>query len=292
MQRPSRGSTPALNPVPWRNPYKEARRAIYALCPQRVRNWREERYCAKYGEVELHLVEFLCRADEDAIDVGANVGIYVHSLRRHARRVIAYEPIPAMAEELRRKFRGDVDVNTVALSDGTGVVKLRIPLIEDQEVLGCSTIAPEAAADYPVCRTIEVQTDRLDNVYRGQLGFMKIDVEGHELAVLHGARETIRRCLPRLLVEVEERLSPGGVLRTASFFDELGYRGYYVHGRQLEPIERFSAATLQQPANQPDLTVPLSESHRSASYVNNFIFLPPDEPVETRDNMAARLARL
>ena len=292
MQRPPRGSPPATKPVPGRNPYKEARRAIYALCPMRVRNWREERYCAKYGEVELHLVEFLCRADEYAIDVGANVGTYVHSLRRYARRVIAYEPIPAMTEELRRKFGRNVDVHVVALSDGAGVVELRIPLIEDQEVLGCSTIAPEAAADYPVCRTIEVRTDRLDDVYRGQVGFMKIDVEGHELAVLRGARETIRRCQPRLLVEVEERLSPGGVLRTASFLAELGYRGYYVHGRQLEPIERFSAATLQHPAKQPDLTAPLSESHRSASYVNNFIFLPPDEPAETRDLMAARLARL
>jgi FkbM family methyltransferase len=292
MQRLPRGSTPAMKPVARRNPYKEARRAIYALCPRRVRNWREERYCAKYGEVELHLVEFLCRADEDAIDVGANVGTYVHSLRRYARRVIAYEPIPAMAEELRRKFRRNVDVNVVALSDVAGVVELRIPLIEDQEVLGCSTIAPEAAADYPVYRTIEVQTDRLDNVYRGQVGCMKIDVEGHELAVLRGARETIRRCRPRLLVEIEERLSPGGVLRTASFFDELGYRGYYVLGRQVEPIGRFSADTLQQPANQPDLTVPLREMHRSASYVNNFIFLPPDEPVGTRDRMAARLARL
>jgi FkbM family methyltransferase len=283
---------PALKPAPRRNLYKEARQAAYAFCPQSIRNWREERYLAKYGEVELHLVEFLCRTDEDAIDIGANVGCYVHSLRRYARRVIAYEPIPAMVEELRSKFRRNVDVNAIALSDVTGSAELHIPLIEDQAVMGCSTIAPEAVASYPTQKIIKVRTDRLDNVYRGQVGFVKIDVEGHELAVLHGARETIRRCHPRILIEIEERLSIGGVLRTTTFFDALGYRGYYVHARRLEPIERFSTGTLQQRANQPNFIVPLRESHRVAPYVNNFIFLPPDEPAETRDHMEARLARL
>jgi hypothetical protein len=165
-------------------------------------------------------------------------------------------------------------------------------LIEGQAVLGCSTIAPEAAASYPTQQIIEVRTDRLDNVYRGQVGFVKIDVEGHELAVLHGARETIRRCQPRLLVEIEERHSIGGVLRTAAFLDTLGYRGHYVNGRRLEPIEGFSADTLQQRANLPNVMVPIRESRRLAPYVNNFIFLPPDEPAETRDHMAARLSRL
>ena len=50
--------------------------------------------------------------------------------------------------------------------------------------------------------------DRLDNVYRGRAGFIKIDVEGHEQAVLDGAVETIRRCKPRMLVEIDDRLSP------------------------------------------------------------------------------------
>ena len=56
---------------------------------------------------------------------------------------------------------------------------------------------------------LKVHMDRLDNVYSGTAGFIKIDVEGHEQAVLDGAVETIDRCRPRLLVEVDERLSPG-----------------------------------------------------------------------------------
>src|SRR5947208_3581092 len=84
------------------------KRTLRAILPQRLLNWREARYFGRYGEVELHLVEFLCRRDQDAIDVGANYGSYVHFMRRYARRVIAFEPIPELVELLRRKFPPEV----------------------------------------------------------------------------------------------------------------------------------------------------------------------------------------
>ena len=77
--------------------YREARQALRSLCPQALLNWREARFYGRYGEVELHLLEFLCQRDKDAIDVGANDGSYVHYLRRHARKVIAFEPMPSLA---------------------------------------------------------------------------------------------------------------------------------------------------------------------------------------------------
>ena len=52
--------------------YREARQALRSLCPQALLNWREARFYGRYGEVELHLLEFLCSRDRDAIDVGAN----------------------------------------------------------------------------------------------------------------------------------------------------------------------------------------------------------------------------
>src|SRR5215208_1695978 len=88
--------------------YREARQALRSLSPQALLNWREARFYGRYGEVELHLLEFLCRPDQDAIDVGANDGCYVHFLRRYARRVIAFEPMPSLADTLRRKFPRNV----------------------------------------------------------------------------------------------------------------------------------------------------------------------------------------
>jgi FkbM family methyltransferase len=274
------------------NFYREARRTLRSFCPQAVLNWREARYYARYGEVELHLLEFLCQRHRDAIDVGANDGSYVHYLRRHARRVIAFEPMPTFARMLRRKFRRGVIVESVALSDAAGTVSLCMPVVDGAVVTGCSTISSAASAVYPAHRAIEVPMDRLDNVYGGDVGFIKIDVEGHQQAVLDGAVETIRRCRPRMLVEVEERLSPGGLALAQAYFKELGYRGYYVHDGSLKPIDQFSIAHLQKPSNLPELTAPLEQRQRFGQYLYNFIFLPPDEPTETPRRLSDRLSRL
>src|SRR4051812_36625093 len=251
--------------------YGETRQALRALCPQSLLNWREARFYGRYGEVELHLLEFLCRRDADALDIGANDGCYVHYLRRHARRVLAYEPMPGLVQGLREKFPRDVAIEPIALSDRTGTIELRMPVVDGVVVTGCSTVSPEAAATYPGHRAIEVPMDRLDNVYRGQAGFIKIDVEGHEQAGLDRALGAIRRCRPRMLVEIDDRLSPGGLARARAYFERLGYRGYFVHDGRLEVIERFSIARMQQPANLPDLTAPLQQRERFASYIYNFI---------------------
>lgn len=58
---------------------------------------------------------------------------------------------------------------------------------------------------------------RLDDIIKDDVGFIKIDVEGHELAVLKGATSLINRCRPVLLVECEERHSPGGTERLFKF---------------------------------------------------------------------------
>jgi FkbM family methyltransferase len=193
--------------------YSEARHALRSLCPQPLLNWREARFYGRYGEVELHLLEFLCRRDADAIDVGANDGSYAHYMRRYARHVFAYEPMPSLAQALREKFQRRVTVEAMALSDSSGTVELRSPVVDGVVLTGCSTISDEAAAAYPGHRGVEVPMDLLDHVYRGNAGFIKIDVEGHEQSVLDGAIETIRRCRPRMLVEIDDRLSPGGLER-------------------------------------------------------------------------------
>jgi FkbM family methyltransferase len=216
----------------------------------------------------------------------------VHYLRRHAKRVIAFEPMPALARTLRRKFRRGVVVESVALSDGTGTVSLHMPVVNGVVVTGCSTVSSTASATYPGHRAIDVPMDRLDSVYGGDVGFIKIDVEGHEQAVLDGAVETIRRCRPRLLVEIDERLSPGGLARAKAYFRDLGYRGYYVRAGRLEPIDRFSTEDMQKPANLPDLTAPLQQRERFGRYIYNFIFLPPGEPTETLRRLADRLTQL
>jgi FkbM family methyltransferase len=272
--------------------YREARQALRSVCPQALLNWREARFYGRYGEVELHLLEFLCSRDKDAIDVGANDGSYVHYLRRHARKVIAFEPMPSLVDALRVKFRDGVDIRSVALSDRAGTVELHMPVVDGVTVTGCSTVSPTASATYPAHRAIEVPMATLDSVYDGEVGFIKIDVEGHEQAVLDGAVQTIRRCRPRMLVEIDERLAPGGLARAKDYFKDLDYRGYFVQAGHIEPINLFSPEQMQNPANLPDLTAPLQQRRRFGRYIYNFIFLPRDEPIETLRRLSKRLSEL
>ena len=279
--------TTALNEL-----VREGKRALKSILPRPVLNWREAQYYEKYGEVELHVLEFLCDPARDSIDVGANDGCYVHFLKKYSRRVYAFEPLPVLAEALRCKFPNDVVVKQMALSRAPGTAELHMPLIDGVLVTGCSTISQRAVAFYPGHQAISVPTEALDNVYSGDVGFIKIDVEGHEDAVLDGARKTMARCSPTAIVEVLEHLSPGGNQRIGDYFRSLGYSGYFIYRRELLPLEAFDAAAMQKEEDSPPLAASLATHDRFGNYVYNFIFLPRGEPAATLDRIRTRLLEL
>jgi FkbM family methyltransferase len=268
---------------------RQLKSGLRSICPRAVLLWREARYFEKNGEFELGFVKDLCRPAQDAIDVGANEGCYIHFMRRHARQVYAFEPVPWLADGLRRKFRTGVTVKNVALSNARGTARLRIPVIDGQLMTGLSSLDTPAGPGIAF-RDVEVQTAPLDDVYRGNLGFLKIDVEGHEEAVLAGARRTIARCRPRLQVEVIEEMAPGGLCRVAGVLADYGYHGFFVHDHALKPISDFDPVTMQ----RSELVAgygPGIACKVFGKYVANFLFFPSDEPAQTFRNIRNTIAR-
>lgn len=271
---------------------RDTKRVLRSVVPAPILNWRETQFYARYGEVELHLMPYLCRPDRDTIDIGANDGCYVHFARKYSRQVIAFEPLPWLATGLAKRFGQSIEIHEVALSRTAGRTILRIPVVDDIPITGCATISLAASQQYPACREIEIATDTLDRLYRGEAGFIKIDVEGHEEGVLDGARETIARCQPRLLVEIDERLAPGAVDRIGSLFRSLGYRGYFIFQGSLLTIDRFDKNVMQRRANLPDLKAGLEARERFGRYIYNFLFLPPDYPDNLLRKMVAAIGAL
>ncbi len=222
------------------------------------------------GEREIRLLRSLCTRDRIAIDVGANIGVYTWHLRRLAKRVVAYEANPALAARLRDAFAGDmrVDVRACAVSERAGRVTLQVPVYAGKANDALGSVAGKFPGS-PELRTHEVESRRLDDEAHLDVGFLKIDVEGHEKAVLEGARELISRERPTILVEIEERHAPGALRDVPAMLDALGYDAFFLRDTALVPFARFDAATMQNPAV-------VDERGAHGLYLNNFLFLPRD----------------
>ncbi|MGE0717472.1 MAG: FkbM family methyltransferase [Alphaproteobacteria bacterium] len=229
-----------------------------------------DRFLHRAGEPEQALLPYVCPRGEIAVDVGANHGSYTVVLARLVDRVVAVEPIPFEVRILRLRFAGAVaagrvEVVEAALSDASREVTLMIP----------SNSAALASVEAAVASrhhgsAIRVSTRTLDSLGLAPVGFIKIDVEGHEGAVLRGGMGTVARDRPTLLIEIEERHHPGGFAEARDLLEPLGYRGWFLMDGRLRPIAEFDHARLQ---NVAALNAEGTGRRENCTYISNFLFV-------------------
>jgi FkbM family methyltransferase len=214
------------------------------------------------AEPELRLLPAMCRADALAVDIGANEGFFSQHLLDISQKVVAFEPLPQMLSRLRARYANKMEIVGVVLSDRSGEGELRYP----QGGYMTATIAESnlsALESGGVVETVRVPMRTLDSYRLRNVGFIKIDVEGHEEAVLHGGLETLRREMPNLMIEIEERHAPGSLARVSNYLMGLGYAGFYLSGQALSPVEQFDPSRDQ-----------VINKSKTGSYINNFLFFP------------------
>lgn len=155
-----------------------------------------------YDIVICEAITRLLDKGESAIDVGANIGQMTSLMAAKVGitgKVIAFEPHPEIAEELRHNVctgicGASVSVEQVALGDHDGEGVLGVPN-DFSANRGLASL--RSSDDLPPNETNGgevVHLKRLDHIVEKteQVGLMKIDVEGHELGVLEGATALIR----------------------------------------------------------------------------------------------------
>lgn len=222
---------------------------------------------------DVQLAASLCDPNRISLDIGADVGEFTIAMLASSRSVIAFEPRPAQARDLASMFDAvgaPVRVEAVALSDKPGVAAMR--LVESEP--GRSTIDTDNAlgdVNRGEVQAISVPIKRLDDLHLDDVGMVKVDVEGHELAVLLGATDTLARNRPALLVEAEERHHSNAVAEITKLLTGLGYAGYFDLGDARRPIEEFDLAQHQNPTNVGGRE---DGWETLGTYVNNFVFLP------------------
>lgn len=201
------------------------------------------------GVFELAVSETVARLldpGELAIDVGANIG-YMTCLMAtrvgRAGRVIAYEPHPdlhpVLTSNAERASRWcEVEVVQAALSERAGEGQLVVGSAFERN-MGTASLAPEGAG--PTGSGPRVAVERLDDrLTAGEhAGLVKIDVEGHELSVLRGARRALsQRRIRDILFEENELLpTPATRLLEAAGYVIFGLDQRFLGPRLVAPDE-------------------------------------------------------
>jgi FkbM family methyltransferase len=215
-----------------------------------------------YLESELCGLHTLVQPGSVCIDVGSAAGIYTAVLERlvgPAGQVHSIEPLPfahlLWTRTLAARRQPNVRHHTLALGTETGTETMSVPVGRYGLVTGRSFLArraggpdPNTEFDYQIPVTVTVDT--LDNLCAREnitrLDFIKIDVEGAELQILHGGQHTITTSQPVILAEIEARHTARYHSSPDTITTWLTSRGYTMHtwhhgwhpARHIDPATR------------------------------------------------------
>jgi len=161
----------------------------------------------------------LLRHDSSCVDIGCHIGSFLSSVVRLAPNGehYAFEPSQTKAEWLRKKFSSKATVFQNAVSDTPG----QFDYVENLSRPGLSGLRSnlsdgEIRYQVAVCRLDDVLSDR-------RIDLIKIDVEGHELEVIKGARQILTSCSPPLIFECTNTHP-----KRSEIFEELRSLGYSI----------------------------------------------------------------
>jgi FkbM family methyltransferase len=179
--------------------------------------------------VLANVVSAACKGTTSPVvfDVGANVGDYALLTKQFlpAAQVYAFEPARNTYDQLTSHLRGKADVKTynIGFSDSERTVQLFSYEIEGNEVSLLSSIDQRQATqvvEVAASATEEILVKTIDGfcVENGikRIDFLKIDVEGHELAVLRGARDMLGK---GLIPIIQFEFGPANIYSRTFFFD-------------------------------------------------------------------------
>ena len=175
-------------------------------------------------EPEFGMLASLVSSGRAVLDVGANRGVYTQALLGLAPAVHAFEPNPALVARLSRLRDPRLTIHPFALGDRDGEATLKVPVSRwGRSSTQRATIAGIEPSRGDRHAEIQVPVRRLDSIGVSDVGFIKIDVEGFETQVIDGARETLERCRPTMLIEIEETHTKQP---PSAFIDQLAALGY------------------------------------------------------------------
>jgi FkbM family methyltransferase len=196
-----------------------------------------------YGIFDRIVPETIYRLTDEgelALEAGSNIGQNCSLMAYRTGRnghVIAFEPHPEIFEELKfnwehwpEQIRKNVQLEKVALGETTGEAWLA-ESSEFETNRGSASITAESAAPG---RKHRISVRKLDEYMpaSARVGVFKIDVEGHELAVLKGAQQSLERRAVRDIIFEDFNPKPSPV---TEFLSRNGFTLFELHESWFRP---------------------------------------------------------
>jgi FkbM family methyltransferase len=188
------------------------------LAPSLAAAWREMISGAYEPFMLQSIKEHLDLKGAVVWDVGAHIGFhslcFASEVGEHGA-VVSFEPTAASHERLQKNIdrnqslKGRIRAFNMALSDKRGTLSFVYSDgvdIRNTASHFCDVIPPSEDSEYEDFKTTTVPTDSVDDLIQTENlpppDVLKIDVEGAEFLVLQGARKTLGKKRPHLLMEV------------------------------------------------------------------------------------------
>ena len=149
----------------------------------------------------------------NALDIGSNIGQWTRPLAKIFDKVICFEPNP----NFRGCFRKNISEANVVL--------------HPDALSSHSHTAEQGKTDTHLNHTVgdteprdgDIKCRALDSFKFTEIDYVKIDVDGFEVPLLEGAKETLTINSPVINIEMKRRKRPLTTRRATKILNDLGY---------------------------------------------------------------------
>lgn len=177
------------------------------------------------------------------VDIGANRGEAIQSMLTMKKncKVVGFEPNPIVFAKTAAIYKNSkqVKLHNCGLGSSKGAFTLYLPFFRKFMFDGLASFKKEEASDWLKGRIfgysdkhmhikeVNCEVKTLDE-FDLSPSFIKIDVQGFEYEVLEGARKTIQKHRPVLLIETPSE-------KVTTLLQGFGYKPYYYENNKLAP---------------------------------------------------------
>lgn len=171
-------------------------------------------------------IQALVRPGSTCLDVGANIGLHTIAMRmaEPTSSVISFEPNPYIYPVLHKNLKCDSMVTVRQI----GLGKKKTDLFA-RSITGSNNPGGARLFDYQMDSSsseqdLKVDVLPLDLLNIDDISVIKIDVEGMEMDVILGAKKTIKKQRPALIIEIWDIDNPKLRLKKIRRIERFGYK--------------------------------------------------------------------